>query len=191
MADSDETNKRSEKDKGSGGQRKEPNDPNRRDFILNSATGVVAGAGLTVACWPFISSMNPSADVLAKSTSEASLTGIRPGEVKTVPWQGKPVFILRRTEKQIAEMEKNEGGKDPQLDSERVKNPDWLIVVGLCTHLGCVPARKKDGWFCPCHGSVYDNSGRILKGPAPRNLDLPPYEFVSADKIIIGKEASS
>jgi len=163
-----------------------PEDKNRRDF-LTSATTVVAGAGVAAACWPFISSMNPSADVLSKATSEASLKGIRPGEAKTVEWQGKPVFILRRTEKQIAAMESNEGGKDPQADADRVQNPDWLVVVGICTHLGCVPSRKKDGWFCPCHGSVYDNSGRILKGPAPTNLELPPYEFVSADKIIIGK----
>ncbi len=165
-----------------------PIDEDRRDFILNSATSVVAGAGIATACWPFISSMNPSADVLSKATSEASLKGLKPGEVKTVPWQGKPVFIFHRTKKQITSMETSDGGgKDPQADSERVQNPDWLIVVGLCTHLGCVPSRKKEGWFCPCHGSIYDNSGRILSGPAPRNLDLPPYEFISSEKIIIGK----
>lgn len=163
-----------------------PQDQERRDF-LTTATTVVAGAGVAAACWPFISSMNPSADVLSKATTEASLKGIRPGESKTIEWQGKPVFILRRTEKQIADMESSQGGKDPQADADRVKNPDWLVVLGICTHLGCVPSRKKDGWFCPCHGSVYDNSGRILKGPAPRNLELPPYEFVTADKILIGK----
>lgn len=167
-----------------------PDDPQRRDFLLNSATGVVAGAGVVTACWPFISSMEPSSDVLSKATTEASLKGLLPGESKTVEWQGKPVFIVRRTEKQIAAMEGDGGGKDPQADSERVQNPDWLIVVGICTHLGCVPSRKKDGWKCPCHGSVYDNSGRILHGPAPRNLELPPYEFVSADKIIIGRAKS-
>lgn len=164
-----------------------PDDMQRRDFLLNTATGVVAGAGIATACWPFISSMNPSSDVLSKATTEASLKGIRPGESKTVEWQGKPVFLVRRTEKQIAAMEGKGEGKDPEADSDRVQNPDWLIVVGICTHLGCVPTRKKAGWSCPCHGSVYDNSGRILSGPAPRNLDLPPYEFVSADKIIIGR----
>jgi len=142
---------------------------------------------VTAACWPFVSSMNPSSDVLSKATTEASLKGIRPGEVKTVEWQGKPVFILHREEKQIAAMEGAGEGKDQQQDSDRVKNPDWLVVVGICTHLGCVPSRKNNGWFCPCHGSVYDNSGRILKGPAPRNLDVPEYEFVGNNKIIIGK----
>ena len=166
-----------------------PSDPERRDF-LTSATTVVAGAGVAAACWPFISSMNPSSDVLLKSSSEASLKKISPGETKTVEWQGKPVFILRRTEKQIAAMESSEGGIDPQADSARIINPDWLVVVGICTHLGCVPSRKKDGWHCPCHGSIYDNSGRVLKGPAPRNLDIPPYEFASDDKIIIGPKAS-
>ena len=166
-------------------------DAERRDFILNSATGVVAGAGIVTASIPFISSMNPSSDVLSKATSEASLKGMKPGDLQTVPWQGKPVFVLRRTADQVAKMQNSDGGgKDPQADSERVVNPDWLVVVGICTHLGCVPGRKKDGWVCPCHGSRYDNSGRILKGPAPRNLDLPPYEFVGDDKIIIGKVVS-
>jgi len=163
--------------------------PDRRDF-LTTATSIVTGAGVAAACWPFVSSMNPSSDVLSKATTEASLKGIRPGEVKTVEWQGKPVFILRRTEKQISEMEQSQGDKDPESDASRVINPDWLIVVGLCTHLGCVPSRKKDGWFCPCHGSVYDNSGRILKGPAPTNLIVPKYEFVSEDKVIIGKASA-
>ncbi|MDH5300011.1 MAG: ubiquinol-cytochrome c reductase iron-sulfur subunit [Gammaproteobacteria bacterium] len=163
--------------------------PERRDFIATAAT-VVTGVGVATACWPFISSMNPSSDVLSKATTEASLKGIRPGEVKTVEWQGKPVFILRRTEKQIAEMEQSGSEKDPQADKDRVINPDWLVVVGLCTHLGCVPSRKPDGWMCPCHGSVYDNSGRVLKGPAPQNLIVPKYEFISEDKIIIGKTSA-
>ena len=178
------SNTHSEQDKG---QTKETPDPERRDFILNTATGIVAGAGLVAACTPFISSMNPSADVLSKARSEANLKGLKPGEVKVVPWQGKPVFILRRTKEQISTMQASDGGgKSPEKDSKRVINPDWLVVVGICTHLGCVPLRKRDGWFCPCHGSNYDNSGRILNGPAPRNLDIPPYQFASSDKIIIG-----
>jgi len=163
-----------------------PENPKRRDF-LTTATTAVAGAGVTAACWPFVNSMNPAGDVMAKATTIASLKGIRPGEVKTVEWQGKPVFLFHREEKQIATMEGLGEGKDPEEDGERVKNPDWLVVVGICTHLGCVPARKKAGWFCPCHGSAYDNSGRILTGPAPRNLDVPEYEFVGTDQIIIGK----
>ncbi len=163
-----------------------PENPNRRDF-LTTATTAVAGVGVAAACWPFVSSMNPSSDVLSKSTTEASLKGIKAGEVRTVEWQGKPVFIMHRQEKQVAAMEGAGEGKDPEADSDRVQNPDWLVVVGICTHLGCVPSRKKVGWFCPCHGSAYDDSGRILKGPAPRNLDVPEYEFIGDDKIIIGK----
>ncbi len=164
----------------------DPDNPDRRDF-LNTVTGAVAGAGVCAAAWPFISSMNPSSDVLSKATTEVSLDGIKPGEMKTVSWQGKPVFVLHRTDEQIENMSKSQGGKDPEPDAERVVKPEWLIVVGLCTHLGCVPNRKQEGWLCPCHGSVYDNSGRILRGPAPRNLDLPPYEFLADSKILIGK----
>ena len=169
---------------------KKPDDADRRDFILNSATGVVAGAGMVTACIPFISSMNPSADVLSKATSEASLKGMKPGDIQTIPWQGKPIFVLRRTTSQISNMQSSDGGKDPQADSERFVNPDWLVVVGICTHLGCVPGRKKDGWFCPCHGSKYDNSGRVLEGPAPTNLVVPDYEIIAGEKIIIGKDVS-
>lgn len=159
--------------------------PQRRDF-LTTATGVVAGVGVTAACWPFVSSMNPSSNVLSSATTEASLKGIRPGEAKTVEWQGKPIFILHRQDRQIAAMEGEGEGFDPQEDDARVKKPEWLVVIGICTHLGCVPLRKKVGWHCPCHGSIYDDSGRVLKGPAPLNLYLPEYEFDGTDKIIIG-----
>lgn len=165
---------------------KDPDNPNRRDF-LNTVTGVMAGAGVCAAAWPFIASMNPSSDVLSKATTEVDLSGLEPGDSKTVSWQGKPVFIVRRTDDQIENMSESQGGKDPQPDSERVVKPDWLVVVGLCTHLGCVPNRKENGWFCPCHGSAYDNSGRVLRGPAPRNLELPPYEFLTDSKLLIGK----
>lgn len=162
-------------------------DPGRRNF-LEKATGVVAGAGMIAATWPFISSMNPASNTLARAETAVDLQGIAAGEAATVEWQGKPVFILRRTPEQIAAMSVSMGSqKDPQADETRVQRPEWLVVIGLCTHLGCVPTRKPEGWFCPCHGSVFDNSGRVLKGPAPRNLDLPPYEFVAVDKILIKK----
>ncbi len=164
-----------------------PERPERRVF-LGKITSVVAGTGVAAASWPFISSMNPSTDVLSKATTEAHIDDIIPGQVRTVEWQGKPVFILHRTEQQIRQMQQSEGGKDPEPDEQRVIDPNWLVVIGICTHLGCVPNRVDDGWLCPCHGSVYDNSGRILRGPAPRNLDLPPYEFISAERILIGKK---
>lgn len=159
--------------------------PERRDF-LETTTTVVAGAGVAAACWPFISSMNPSADVAARATTEVELDNIAPGESKTVEWQGKPVFVLHRTPEQIESMQASKGAKDPEADADRLIKPEWLVVIGICTHLGCVPNRSKEGWLCPCHGSIYDNSGRILTGPAPRNLDLPPYDFVTDKKIIIG-----
>ena len=166
--------------------KKDPENPKRRDF-LNTAAGTMVGCGVAAAAWPFISSMNPSKDVLAKSTTEINLEGISPGSMKTVEWQGKPVFILHRSDEQIERMSASQGGKDPQSDSARVLNPAWLVVIGVCTHLGCVPSRKKEGWFCPCHGSSYDDSGRVLTGPAPSNLELPPYQFIANNKIIIGK----
>lgn len=160
--------------------------PDRRDF-LGKATAAVSAAGAAAACWPFISSMNPSMDTLEKSTTEVDLSGIVPGQMETVSWGGKPVFVVHRTDTQISAMENSDGGKDPQSDAARVKQPQWLVVVGVCTHMGCIPGRNQDGWLCPCHGSVYDNSGRILHGPAPKNLAVPPYKFVSADKIVIGE----
>lgn len=161
-------------------------DQGRRDF-LEQTTMAVAGVGLVAASWPFISSMNPTTDVVAKASTEVDLSGIAVGHTRTVNWQGKPVFIVHRTVEQIATMKGDGGGKDPQPDADRVEHPEWLIVVGICTHLGCVPARKPEGWVCPCHGSVYDNSGRILRGPAPKNLVVPPYEFLSENKIVIKK----
>ncbi len=165
---------------------KGPDDPGRRDF-LEQATCALAGAGIAATAVPFISSMNPTTDVIAAASTEVDLSGIEPGMDRTVAWQGKPVFIVHRTPEQVAAMQASKGGKDPEPDSERVVRPEWLVVVGICTHLGCVPGRKADGWLCPCHGSVYDNSGRILHGPAPRNLAVPPYEFESDDKILIKK----
>lgn len=162
-------------------------DPERRDFI-GTLTTVAGATGAAAACWPFISSMNPSGDVLAKATTEVGLSTIPLGGNITVAWQGKPVFIVHRTPQEISSAEATPGKIDPQDDSKRVQNPQWLVVVGICTHLGCVPNRNAEGgWLCPCHGSMYDSSGRVLRGPAPKNLEVPAYKFVSADKIIIGK----
>jgi ubiquinol-cytochrome c reductase iron-sulfur subunit len=131
--------------------------------------------------------MNPSLDTLEKATTEVDLSGIAPGQAQTVSWGGKPVFVVHRTPEQIASVKSSPGGTDPQADDERTKQPQWLVVVGVCTHMGCIPSRNGAGWLCPCHGSVYDNSGRILHGPAPKNLLVPPYKFVANDKIIIGE----
>lgn len=160
-------------------------DEARRDFLL-TATATVGVAGVAAACWPFISSMNPTLDVQAQADTEVDLSGVAAGATRTVAWRGKPVFIVHRSPEQIAAMVRSEGGKDPAPDQTRVQEPEWLVVVGICTHLGCVPNKTADGWLCPCHGSVYDNSGRVLHGPAPRNLEVPPYHFVAQDKIVIG-----
>jgi ubiquinol-cytochrome c reductase iron-sulfur subunit len=158
----------------------------RRNFLGNATAGVAA-VGAAAACWPFVSSMNPSSDTLEKASTEVNISGIAVGQSQTVSWGGKPVFVVHRTPEQIASVKNSQGGKDPQADSERAKQPEWLVVVGVCTHMGCIPSRTEEGWLCPCHGSMYDNSGRIMHGPAPKNLTVPPYKFVSNDKIIIGE----
>jgi len=168
-----------------GNDSNEVQDPKRRDFLV-TATGIATGVGVGAAAIPFIESMKPSADVMSKATAEIDLAGIGKGETRTAEWQGKPIFILHRTEDQIRAMQDSSDTKDPQKDEDRVSNPDWLVVVGLCTHLGCIPNRAADGWFCPCHGSSYDDSGRILEGPAPKNLEVPRYQFISSEKILIG-----
>jgi ubiquinol-cytochrome c reductase iron-sulfur subunit len=162
----------------------------RRDFLYVAAGGLSA-VGAAAAIWPFIAQMNPSADVLALSTSEVDLEGIETGSEITAVWQGKPVFVRHRTE---GEIEKAEDVviadlPDPQSDADRVIKPEWLVMIGVCTHLGCVPLKEQgdySGWFCPCHGSHYDTSGRIRKGPAPKNLVIPPYEFLDDNNIKIG-----
>jgi ubiquinol-cytochrome c reductase iron-sulfur subunit len=167
----------------------------KRDFLF-VATGTMAAVGAAAAAWPLIRSMAPSASVRSAASVEIDLTSVEPGQRITVVWRGKPVFIDRRTTEQIEQALADDTAdlKDPQTDAERVQNPEWLIVVGVCTHLGCVPLGQRDshpigdwgGWFCPCHGSHYDTSGRIRKGPAPRNLDIPPYTLVPGEKITIG-----
>lgn len=162
----------------------------RRDFIHVASAGVGA-VGAVFAAWPLIDQMNPSADVLALGSTEVDLSAIEVGQSISVIWRKKPVFIRRRTAAEIADANDVDLAdlKDPQTDADRVENPEWLIMVGVCTHLGCVPLGQQGdfgGWFCPCHGSHYDTSGRIRKGPAPTNLEVPQYAFVENNKIKIG-----
>jgi ubiquinol-cytochrome c reductase iron-sulfur subunit len=164
----------------------------RRDFVTLAASSMTA-VGAACAAWPLVDSLNPSADVLALSSIDVDISNIEPGRTMTVKWRGKPVFITHRTEAEIREAEAVPMSelKDPESDSARVKegHKQWLVTIGICTHLGCVPISNKgdyDGWFCPCHGSHYDSSARIRRGPAPLNLAVPPYSFLSDVKIRIG-----
>jgi ubiquinol-cytochrome c reductase iron-sulfur subunit len=163
----------------------------RRDFIY-VASGTMAAIGAAAAVWPLIDQMNPSADTLALKEIEVDLASIVPGQQITVEWRKKPVFIRRRTPDEIKEAQDVplDELKDPQADSARVQKPEWLIVVAICTHLGCIPSKdmkgEYGGWLCPCHGSQYDTSGRIRKGPAPNNLAVPAYKFLSDTKVQIG-----
>jgi ubiquinol-cytochrome c reductase iron-sulfur subunit len=169
----------------------------RRDFLIlaSAAVGTIGGACFM---WPFIDSFNPSADVLSFSTIDVDLTPIQVGQAITVVWQGKPIFIRRRTPQEIAQVRAVNIKilPDPQTDQQRTIEPQWIVVVGICTHLGCIPLGQKPtedrgtygGWFCPCHGSMYDVSGRVRKGPAPTNLVLPPYMFLKPEVLRIGQE---
>jgi ubiquinol-cytochrome c reductase iron-sulfur subunit len=167
-------------------------DPTKRDFMVLAASATAAvGAGVAAA--PFIGSMNPAADVRAMASTEVDISSVKVGEEKRVQWQGKTVFIRRRTAEEISAAKAADAEKmpDPAVDSQRVKKgkEEWLVVLGVCTHLGCIPnkiSENNEAWFCPCHGSHYDTSGRIRKGPAPKNLAVPPYEFISETKIKIG-----
>ncbi len=181
----------------------------RRDFIhlLAGMTAVGAGAAVVV---PLVDQMNPAASVMAMATKEVAIDAIEPGQVIKVVWQGKPVFVRRRTPEEIEQAaamplsslkdpiarNQNIDDKDPATAENRVMpgKEEWVVVVGICTHLGCVPLGPNEtgaggewkGWFCPCHGSHYDNLGRIMKGPAPQNLLIMPYEFLSDTMIKIG-----
>lgn len=172
-----------------------PANMGRRDFIV-VASYAMAGIGLASVAWPLIDQMNPAADTLALASIEVDISKIEVGQAVTVKWRGKPVFIRHRSETEITSAQSVQLSdlKDPQTDDERVTNPQFLVMIGVCTHLGCVPLGQKtgdvkgeyDGWFCPCHGSHYDSSGRIRKGPAPLNLEIPPYQFASDAVIKIG-----
>ena len=176
----------------------------RRQFLY-IATGAAGAVGVGAAVWPLIDQMNPSKDVLALATVEVDISGVEKGTQLTVKWRGKPIFIRHRTEKEITEAravpisdlrdQSAENANLPGADAEDKnrsygKGNEWLIMIGVCTHLGCIPigneAGDYDGWFCPCHGSHYDSAGRIRKGPAPRNLNIPKLDFVSDTLVKIG-----
>lgn len=169
-------------------------EPTRRDMIF-LATGAAAAVGAGSLVWPLISQMNPDASTIAAGAPiEVDLKAIPAGGIVTVKWRGKPIFVRHRTPKEIAEATgvKLDELPDPQTDEARVKKPEWLVVIGVCTHLGCIPLGTVgnrggyDGWFCPCHGSQYDTSGRIRKGPAPKNLEVPNYVFSTDTQLTIG-----
>ena len=162
--------------------------PSRRDFLYIS-TAAMATVG--VAAWPLIDQMNPDAAIQAFASIDVDLSAIAVGQIVTVKWHGGPVFIRRRTTEEIASVADTPHSEliDPQSDAQRVQRPEWLIVSGICTHLGCVPTGQEgdhQGWLCHCHGSVYDVSGRVVHGPAPRNLPVPEYSFLSDTKVKIG-----
>lgn len=184
-------------------------EPTRRDFLV-IAGNAFAAVGAAATLWPFVAQMNPDASTQALASTELDLSPIQEGQAITAMWRGKPVFIRNRTKEEIAKAVEIKADQlpdgsarndalpedTPADDANRVKEgkANWLILVGICTHLGCIPKGQSmgdergdyGGWFCPCHGSHYDTSGRIRKGPAPRNLEVPPYAFVSDTKIKIG-----
>lgn len=173
-------------------------EPTRRDFI-HIATVSVAAVGGALVVWPFIDQMNPAADTMALASTEVDVSVIPEGSEVRIIWRGKPVFVRHRSDAEIEEARSVDVArlKDPQSDDERVMtasgeigNPKFLIMVANCTHLGCVPlgdgAGDFNGWFCPCHGSHYDTAGRIRRGPAPTNLVIPPYEYISESTVRIG-----
>ena len=169
----------------------------KRDF-LQLVTLSAAGIGAASLAWPFVDSMNPARDVLALSSIDVDLSPVPEGQAVTVVWRGKPIFVRHRTADEIKSAQSVALNQliDPQADADRVKagHDQWLIVTGICTHLGCVPLGNKPtdprgefgGWFCPCHGSQYDVSGRVRHGPAPANLPIPPYAYTGDTKIKIG-----
>lgn len=169
----------------------------RRDFI-NIAAVSFAGVGGVVAVLPLVNQMNPSADVLAMASTEVDLSGIQPGQAIKTVYRSQPLFVRHLTAKEIAEADAVNIStlRDPQTLDERTVDgkKEWLITMGVCTHLGCVPLGAGEGenrgefggYFCPCHGSAYDTAARIRKGPAPKNLEVPPYKYTSDTAILVG-----
>lgn len=184
-------------------------EPTRRDFLY-IATGAVGAVGVAAALWPFIDQMNPDASVQALATIEVDISGIATGQSVTVMWRGRPVFVRNRTETEVEVARETPLDELPDRVARNANLPadapaddanravagreNWLIQIGVCTHLGCVPLGQGEadprgdfgGWFCPCHGSHYDSAGRIRRGPAPENLHIPPYEFITDDMVQIG-----
>ena len=162
----------------------------RRDFLF-TVTYTIGAVGIGATIWPLIDQMNPDSSAKALATTEVDVSSVELGKTITVLWRGKPIFIRRRTKEEIEEASAVDlkDLKDPEKDEDRAKNPERLVMVGVCTHLGCIPLGEKgeyNGWFCPCHGSHYDTSGRVRKGPAPNNLEIPKYEFIDNNTIKIG-----
>jgi ubiquinol-cytochrome c reductase iron-sulfur subunit len=185
-------------------QTDEQQEPTRRDFLF-IATGTVGAVGVAGLAWPFIDQMNPDASQQALASIEVDVADLGTGESMTVMWRGKPIFIRNRTEAEITSARDtpvddlpdplarnpNLDGDAPATDENRAAagKENYLVQIGICTHLGCVPLGQQGrfgGWFCPCHGSHYDNAGRIRIGPAPENLHIPPFNFVSDSTIVIG-----
>tara|TARA_B000000437_G_scaffold107883_1_gene78237 strand:- start:156 stop:731 length:576 start_codon:yes stop_codon:yes gene_type:complete len=188
---------------------KDPKQPSRRDFIF-LATGAFAAVGAASIAWPIVDQMNPDATALALSKIEVDISQLERGQAITVKWRGKPVFIRRRTEEEIQMASRVDIDSLPDNNARNYnlspdsaasdenrsldENGEWLVMVGVCTHLGCVPKGQSlgdskgdfGGWYCPCHGSHYDTAGRIRKGPAAKNLDIPAAEFINQNVIIIG-----
>ncbi|KAJ1453761.1 Rieske [2Fe-2S] iron-sulfur domain-containing protein [Pelagophyceae sp. CCMP2097] len=160
-------------------------------YLVMGANKFVYASAVRIIALKFIHTMSATKDVLAMASAEFDISNVEEGQTITVKWRGKPVFIRHRTADEISSSEavSLDVLRDPQTDQERIQQAKWLVVLGICTHLGCVPiagAGEYNGWFCPCHGSHYDVSGRIRKGPAPLNLEIPPYSFMEDTKIVVG-----
>ena len=172
-------------------------DESKRDFIY-IATGAVAAAGAASLAWPLVTQMAPAADTLAAGSVEIDISKIAEGQQLKVLWRGKPVFVRHRTANEISVAEETDASDcpDPEADSDRLipdtngkLRPEFLVMIGVCTHFGCIPVGDSgdfDGWYCPCHGSHYDTSGRIRKGPAPKNMEIPEYKYISENVIKVG-----
>ncbi len=176
---------------------KELEDGSKRDFIF-LATGTTAAAGAAALAWPLVAQMGKAADTLAAGSIEIDISKVAEGQQLKVLWRGKPVFVRHRTKAEITKAVETDvtDCPDPQTDDERLVpdangnlRPEFLVMVGVCTHFGCVPVGEAgdfDGWYCPCHGSHYDTSGRIRRGPAPKNMEIPPYIFLTENVIKVG-----